>query len=487
MASIIIWFEAQQRRRLALLALLVLLAAVVRLFRIEHPVLWQDEIFTWVYTRETYAHHFALDRTTDVHPPLFTVALKAWISIFGESRAAMRTLPALFGALSVPVIYLIGRNWFGLSVAILACIVFAFHPLNVHYTREIRFYGAVAFAMLWASYFFLELIRQREMPARRMLLCSVGFSLSLALSFHLQYVSLLFIALFGITSVLLLIQNRDWRLFHHLAICIAVAVLLCVPQSVHFLGYAMHEGAVRNAWIAPTNLSVFIEQTQTAIGFPGWSAVGILGLYAFGLLRLRKRSPQLFTVMITFVVLGPLLFALVGFFKPIYLARSFLGALMLLPLLLAFAVTSLPRHARPVALLLLAIMHVWALRPDYPAHRLPNPGEAIAAAAPQWSGGTVYYDEQLEKEMAAYRIPASGWHLLNRRDVPGDLDAIARHLARCRAAAMSCGPTVLIFEARPPFDPALGRGWNGMVEPLSRISPVLSERAAAYYRFVVFR
>ncbi|MCW2396090.1 MULTISPECIES: glycosyltransferase family 39 protein [unclassified Sphingobium] len=486
MSSFAAWIGNRTYRQAGLLAFLVSLAAVVRLFWIEHPVLWQDEIFTWLYTRETYAHHFSLHRTTDVHPPTFTVLLKAWISVFGDSRTTMRALPAFIGALSVPALFLIARNWLGLPVAILAGLFFVFHPLNVHYTREIRFYGVIAFAMLWATYFYLELLRQRDMPRTRQWRCAIGFTLFLALTFYLQYVSLLFMVLFGAATLLLLLYDRDWRLFWLLSACIAVAALLCIPQSVHFLGYAMTEGAVRNSWIAPTDVKVFYEQTMTAIAFPALAKIVVVSLYVFGALQLWKQSPRLFIVMMTFLVLGPLLFAFVGVFKPIYLARSFMGALVTLPILLAFSVMSLPRSLRPLVLLLLAIAHIWALLPDYPAQRLPNPGEAIAAKASGWRGATVYYDEQLTRELAAYRLPASNWHVLSRRSPEADEVAIASQLRRRADAINKCPPTILVFEQRPPFDSDLGEAWSAMVTRLARISPVRDDRTEAYHRFVRF-
>lgn len=84
---------------------LCLIAAALRLYRLDAAVLSRDEGSSWRVSRyqplELVRHCAA-----NVHAPLSFFLLKAWTAAFGDSVFAMRSLSALYGVLCVPLIYL---------------------------------------------------------------------------------------------------------------------------------------------------------------------------------------------------------------------------------------------------------------------------------------------------------------------------------------------------------------------------------------------
>ncbi len=87
------------RRWLALIVL-ALLAAGLRLYRIELPGLTSDEAFSWRLS--SYELQELMRRATGENgPPLYAVLLRLWSLGASDSATALRGLSALFGVLSV--------------------------------------------------------------------------------------------------------------------------------------------------------------------------------------------------------------------------------------------------------------------------------------------------------------------------------------------------------------------------------------------------
>jgi|GEM_PF-4397869 len=469
-----------------ILALLMVLAAAVRLFWLDHPHLWMDEIFTWVYTRESYAHHFALSRTSDLHPPLHTVMLKGWISLFGESRVAMRMLSVLFGVFTLPAIYLIARYRTNPRIAVIACLFLALNPMNVHYSREARAYAALSFFLLWAIYFFLALVRERQSRTGNTGWLFAGFAVCLAMTFHLHYLSVLFFPLFGLAALVLSISQGDRRLFVQLAGATALAALLCIPQSVHFFGYATQGGSWRNAWMPATTWAVFYSQTVGAYPFPSIFKLLVVPIYLFGAWRLWHLSRPLFIMTIIFVVIGPLLFAMVSLVRPLYLVRSIQCFTLLSPLLLAVALAGLPNRWLALASGLLAALHLWALGPDYHRERHSNAGEIIKQALAGQEENSLYFDANLRRELTAYRVDLNNAWPIDLDESSHDAPVIARHLSHCADPSLDCPPITVIIEDRPLVREGAGMDWRRALDELTKAYPPRSDRILANYRIVTF-
>jgi uncharacterized membrane protein len=91
--------------------------------------------------------------TQDTHPPLYFVLAHLWMKLFATesgfvSLFASRSLAALFGAMSIPAAYLLGKLAFRSSlVGHLAAAMMAVSPYGVYIAQEARHY---TLAILWA-------------------------------------------------------------------------------------------------------------------------------------------------------------------------------------------------------------------------------------------------------------------------------------------------------------------------------------------------
>lgn len=122
------------------MALLILCAFAVRLYRLDAQSLWYDEGVTVEVARRGLAD---LTRWTagDIQPPLYYYVVAGWGRLAGWSEWSVRFPSVFFGTLLVPLlaaitIALTRRRVAGLLAAALA----AFHPLLLYYSQEARMY-----------------------------------------------------------------------------------------------------------------------------------------------------------------------------------------------------------------------------------------------------------------------------------------------------------------------------------------------------------
>ena len=174
--------------------LLVLIATAFRIQAASRPGLWADEIFSLAMATGHSLEHPANDadpalgdfvqspeaRTpahfrsyaeqdersagpgrvvravllSDTSPPLYYVLLNFWIRMFGTGDAALRLFSVWWAALSLPLLWLVGRQLGGDRTAWSACLLFACAPVAFSYSVEGRMYSLVwclGLALVWST------------------------------------------------------------------------------------------------------------------------------------------------------------------------------------------------------------------------------------------------------------------------------------------------------------------------------------------------
>ncbi len=308
---------AEPRRALWPLALLVLLAAGLRLGTLNLQSFWYDEAFTPVHVL-----HASLGATlrsfvhTENTPPLWYVAIWGWARLFGTGEVALRLPSALAGIATVPVAWGIGSELAGRRAAIVTAALVACDPLLVWYSQEARAY---AFFVLFAALAMLCVLRaDREPTPRRLAL----FALSGALALLSQYF-----------AVFLLIPMALWLLRPRrasaerprLPVFLAVAALALVGLAL--IPLILAQGGHGTQWIGQWPLSERLEAIPQyyLTGYSGAPlghgiellvALPILAGIGFGLWRVltpRESDGALLALAIAACgVLIPLALALAG-------------------------------------------------------------------------------------------------------------------------------------------------------------------------------
>jgi mannosyltransferase len=84
--------------------------------------------------------------------PLYTVAMRPWIGLTGDSPFAVRSSSLFFGALAMPLTYVLGRRLLGTLVGMVGALLVALSPHLVWYSQEAKMYGPILALGLLAIY-----------------------------------------------------------------------------------------------------------------------------------------------------------------------------------------------------------------------------------------------------------------------------------------------------------------------------------------------
>ncbi len=206
------------RKTLLLLVLLFLASLSVRLYHLGSQSLECEELYTipaatghqYVYlTGEPNADQLAFPTTThdykrlltpdsgkgltavtgvlrkNVHLPLYFYFMHYWLKLFGISEWVLRLPSAVFGALAVVLIFLLGRELFNPLVGLVSSLLIGFMPEQIHYSQQARMYPLLALLAI-ASTFAITLARKHSSSRLPYVLFAV---LSIAgLYTHYEYV-----------------------------------------------------------------------------------------------------------------------------------------------------------------------------------------------------------------------------------------------------------------------------------------------------------
>jgi uncharacterized membrane protein len=91
---------------------------------------------------------------SDTSPPLYYLLLNLWTRAFGTGDAALRLFSVWWAALSLPLVWLVGRQLGGVRAAWSACLLFAFSPVAFSYSVEGRMYSllwCLGLALAWST------------------------------------------------------------------------------------------------------------------------------------------------------------------------------------------------------------------------------------------------------------------------------------------------------------------------------------------------
>ncbi len=150
-------------KQLWLLLLIAALGATLRLFRLGAWSFWVDEAHTW---RDATLDIDAFWRSNQAFYPTTYLLLRAWIGQGLETldEATLRLPFALCGAVSVPLLALVGRPLAGRSAALLAALFLALNPFHIYWSQNARGYALVFLATLLTVGAFWRGMERRSLP-----------------------------------------------------------------------------------------------------------------------------------------------------------------------------------------------------------------------------------------------------------------------------------------------------------------------------------
>lgn len=270
--SLLNWSASTVSRLSSVVALFLFLVALMpRLIQLtSHPFMMNGieasiGLDTIAVLQGSIRNPFASGWLTNPTLPLFPSALP--LALFGRTTLAVRLLPALIGAITAPVLFLITKRLWNIWVAFAAALFLASYHLHVHYSR-------LGMTNIWDPLLVLLLFGLIAIafnnPSRRNWLfaglatglCAYAYTSSHLLPFYL----LAFVLYLVFVQRDLIVEQ--WR---NILAMGALALVVALPQIVYyqanpgiFMERANALGILQNEWLVQ----------QTAGGQPAISVLG---------------------------------------------------------------------------------------------------------------------------------------------------------------------------------------------------------------------
>lgn len=136
------------------------MGGALRFYQLGTESLWFDEAFTLQDALEFKEKGtFYTLVTQDSFPPLYATLLSQVIKYAGMNEAMLRVLSALFGSISILLVYLCARLFVSEKTALLAAAIMAISPIQILYSQELRVYSLFVGVVLLSMYTFFQWFR----------------------------------------------------------------------------------------------------------------------------------------------------------------------------------------------------------------------------------------------------------------------------------------------------------------------------------------
>lgn len=352
------------------LPLILVVAGALRLININSQSIWLDEAFS------IYIANQPLDRMLDIiikhdtPPPLYYVLLHYWLG-FGDTALNARLLSALFGIVTVAVVYLLGRDLIDRTVGLITALFLAVSPFHIWYSQETRMYSLLFMLCMLSVYFLLRALQ----TGKRVFWVSYVVATSLAT--YTQISSMFFVIGEWMAVIIYIIKTPHTRPNHSLLLKLlrpwflsqAALLLLWLPWLPNFLQQSQ---TYQRFWIEyPTPelvVTLFLEFSSAYL--PHWKIpygreILITFTIILALLAARRLARRDYLFLLSLFAIPIATMYLFSLSKPIFLSRALIFCIAPFLMLIAGGIVGLNRarlgYGLAVALVLLNLISLYRL------------------------------------------------------------------------------------------------------------------------------
>jgi mannosyltransferase len=221
------------------------LTLILGFYQVGRPELWRDELSSWSFGTRPLSSLIATARHTGATQLAYYLLLHVWITAFGDSVDAMRSLSVLAMAAAAACVAAVGRRLAGPRAGLFSGLAFALVPSVSRFAQEVRFYSLEVLVATLAT---LLLLRALDRPTARRWL---AYAACLALLGYIDLVALSIVAGHVAGVAVRWHQGRDNRQLWF-AGAAAAGLAACLPLAV--LGSAQAADQVK--WIPRPGLDL---------------------------------------------------------------------------------------------------------------------------------------------------------------------------------------------------------------------------------------
>ena len=211
-------------RYVQILIFLICTGFFLRFYNLGFNSLWLDEAATVSFASNSFSGIWDATTAGEFNPPLFYWVEHVMLMI-GNNEIILRFIPALLGVLTIPLVYIVGREFVDRNVGLIAAAAFAFSPFLVFYSQEARAYSMMLFFVTFGMVFYLKALRAGDYKDW------ILFGVFAALAFWSHFYALVIIGALFLYALAISVAKvrRDPGSFKSLVLALAVFTIICLP------------------------------------------------------------------------------------------------------------------------------------------------------------------------------------------------------------------------------------------------------------------
>ena len=400
------------------LLILILIAFAIRFGSIDFQSLWRDEVDAIRFGRDLSAEIDAallgggagsmIDKLRDIltrpgfNGPLYFLTLERWSRAAGDTGFALRAFSALFGILTIPLIYALAKRLFRAAhIDLLAAWLMTISAYFVWYSQEAKMYTEITALALAAVY---GLRRAVDTPAGQR--AWPWWLLTIAATTLAMYSHILAALLIGVEVVLFLLwwpaAKQHWK---GGLISLAALTLPYLPLALWQIGLALTPGdqghtfyrfdeIVRvlmtgftngilpfDAALNAVNIRSQVGDVTSAISPAGWGAWLLSVLTIIGALMWKGRGDRADRLgLVAWALLPVAAIAIVSLNRPVFTDRYLIWIGPAVYLLAALGTAELWKWRRIAGGAALAVLSMVAMLGLYAQASIPFKSDFRSAA-----------------------------------------------------------------------------------------------------------
>lgn len=141
-----------------LVIIITLIGGFLRMLLLDAKGLWLDETLSVWFASNSIPEMLQWVIRIDQHPPLYYLLLHYWMALKGATAYDVRLLSVVFGTVTIPIIYLIGKRLSGTMMGVAAAVILALSPFHIYFAQETRMYTLLMFNAAVAIYALVRLL-----------------------------------------------------------------------------------------------------------------------------------------------------------------------------------------------------------------------------------------------------------------------------------------------------------------------------------------
>ena len=269
-----------------LLAVILVVATVLRLYHLNFQSIWLDEIYTMKMTDPDlgFSEQISEINQKEGFPYLYFLFLKLLNSVFVYSPVVARLFSAVMGILGVFAMYKFGKLLFRKNVGLIAAAITGLCEYCIFTSQDARPYSFYFFSVIVAFYFLVKLLKEINLRNAIIYGLATGFLL------NTNFFSLVNVfSQYLIILLIIILSEKPIRINLLKYSCISgiIALLLFIPNYKMVIKLMNFE----SGWIpAPTNesLSIVFKELMGGSEATLFIIMPLFFYYLFDLFKLKE-------------------------------------------------------------------------------------------------------------------------------------------------------------------------------------------------------